>query len=158
MNLTGKWNVYIWIYCANSFIDSLYTLPVFQIIVFASVRMKADKPASSSANSPTRANSSSAAVGEAGGKHKSVVKGIILFVTLGCMIFMAATAALSIYDSNKVKDTGVVFVAVYMMIFSAILFCYEVLQTLPMDWLDEIFKQNFGFLYGVIGKCLFIIL
>lgn len=86
------------------------------------------------------------------------VRSLLIITNTGLMVFMAATGALAIYHSTDVQDTGVVFVGIYLMIFAAILFTYEVLQIAPCVALDNLYKKNFGFLYGLIGKCLFLVL
>ena len=44
-----------------------------------------------------------------------------------------------------------------MILFAAIIFLYELIQIRPCGYIDEVWKKNFGFLYGVGGKCCFII-
>ena len=117
--------------------------------------MKNEPQAASPAAQQSSSPSSSAGGGPA---NKAIVQNVVLFVNLGSMIFMAATAALAIYQSNDVDDTGIIFVSMYMMIFSAILFIYEISQVLPFEGLEMIFKKNFGFLFGTIGKSIFTIL
>jgi hypothetical protein len=90
--------------------------------------------------------------------YKSVVKWTFFFVNIGFMLFLAAVGALGIGASNNVDDTGVIFVGIYMILFAAIEFIFEVSQVMPCEALDIIVKRNFGFLYGVIGKGLFITL
>lgn len=81
-----------------------------------------------------------------------------LIMNLGLMIFMAATGALGIGGSDNVDDTGVVFVGIYLIVFAAILTFFEIAQLCPGGRLDEFVKRNFGFLYGNIGKGLFLVL
>jgi hypothetical protein len=90
--------------------------------------------------------------------YKGVVKGIFLTLNLGFMLFLAAVGALGIGASDNVSDTGVIFVGIYMILFAAIVFIFEVSQICPCTALDTIIKRNFGFLYGMIGKGLFICL
>jgi len=79
-------------------------------------------------------------------------------MTLGLMVFMAAVGALGIGKSDSVNDTGVIFVGLYMIVFAAIVFIYEISQILPSKSLDTLMKKNFGFLYGYVGKGLFLLL
>jgi hypothetical protein len=74
------------------------------------------------------------------------------------MVFLAATGALGIQQADGVDDTSVVFVGIYLIMFAAIVFLYEVAQMCPDSSIDIFFKKNFGFLYGIIGKSLFIML
>jgi hypothetical protein len=56
-----------------------------------------------------------------------------------------------------VDDSGKIFVAVYMFFFAALLFAFETVQIRSIEALDHVFRRNFGFLYNVMGKSLFII-
>lgn len=48
---------------------------------------------------------------------------------------------------------------VYMILFSGLLFSFEVLQICSCcETLDILYKKNFGFFYGVIGKASYMIL
>ena len=60
--------------------------------------------------------------------------------------------------SNSINDGAVVFVGLYMILFSAILVGYEFAQFRPDSSLDKLLKKNVGFLYGPIGKSVYIIL
>lgn len=74
------------------------------------------------------------------------------------MVFLAATGALGISSANGIDDTGLIFVGLYLIIFSGLVTVYEVSQVVGNEALDLFMKKNFGFLYGVIGKSLFILL
>lgn len=71
---------------------------------------------------------------------------------------MAATGALGVGSANSINDTGTIFVGIYMVLFAAVLFTFEIAQFCPGSSVDNIMKRNFGFLYGYIGKGLFILL
>lgn len=71
---------------------------------------------------------------------------------------VAATGALGVKDSNSVNDTGVIFVGIYLIVFAAILFAYEMAQICPIEAFDLPMKRNFGFLYGPNGKGLYMLL
>jgi len=49
------------------------------------------------------------------------------------------------------------FVAVYMMLFGALLFSYEVMTLKAVDFIIGPLRKNFGFLFGIKGKSIFII-
>lgn len=83
---------------------------------------------------------------------------IFLVVNLGLMIFMAATGALGIGNANNVNDSGVIFVGIYLIVFAGILTVFEISQLCPGGRLDDFVKRNFGFLYGNIGKGLYLLL
>ena len=63
-----------------------------------------------------------------------------------------------IAGSDSINDSAVVFVGLYMILFSAILVGYELAQCRPASSLDNLLKKNVGFLYGPIGKSVYIIL
>lgn len=136
-----------------------------EFIVF--YRLKNPTAKSSGTSSPTPAPSASsasaakstAAVDTAGEPaYKNTVKYTFFILNLGMMVFLAATGVLGIQQSSGVDDTSVVFVGIYLILFAAIVFLYEVAQMCPESSIDIFFKKNFGFLYGVIGKSLFILL
>ena len=65
---------------------------------------------------------------------------------------MAATGVLGILQADSTDDTGVVFMGLYMIIFSLILAVFEVSQLSPSMGIDNLWKRNFGFLYGPLGR------
>lgn len=50
------------------------------------------------------------------------------------------------------------FVIAYMLFFSILLFAFEAIELRQIEWIDHLFRRNFGFLYGALGKAFFIIL
>lgn len=119
--------------------------------------MRNDPPAAQSSSVDRGASNTGGGASSGEPANKGIVKGICAFVNMGLMVFMAATAALAIYESNNIDDTGVVFVGIYMMIFAFVEFTYEVSQLLPFEALENLFKRNFGFLFGTVGKSIFTI-
>ena len=77
---------------------------------------------------------------------------------MGISVMMAATGALVVAKADGVDDTGIVFIGLYMCLFAAILFCYELIQIKPIEKLDGIYKENFGFLYGPNGRGIYMFL
>jgi hypothetical protein len=59
---------------------------------------------------------------------------------------------------NGVEASGKLFVASYMMFFSLLLFFFELTEIRQIEWLEHMLRRNFGFLYGTMGKSLYIIL
>lgn len=93
--------------------------------------------------------------------YKTIVKGSVAFLNIGMMFFLSVVGALaiaSVNDVNTTEATGLIFVGLYLLIFASILFIYEIIQLLPFEALDLFYKKNFGFLYGPVGKGLFILL
>jgi len=90
-------------------------------------------------------------------KHKKIVQMVFKIVNMAACVMEAACGALGIAHTKSVKETALVFVGLYMILFAAIIFLYEMIQIRPCGYIDEVWKKNFGFLYGVGGKCCFII-
>jgi hypothetical protein len=59
---------------------------------------------------------------------------------------------------DGVDASGKFFIASYMFFFATLLFVFETLEFRKIEWLDNFYKRNFGFLYGALGKAFFIIL
>lgn len=85
-------------------------------------------------------------------KYKGVVKGIFLVINLGLMVMMAATGALGIQGTSSVSDVSTVLVGLYMILFAGLLAVFELIQIYPCSMIDFVYKKNFGFLYGLMGK------
>ena len=90
-------------------------------------------------------------------KHKKIVQMAFKLVNMAACVMEAACGALGIARTKSVQETALVFVGLYMILFAAIIFLYEMIQIRPCGYIDEVWKKNFGFLYGVGGKCCFII-
>ena len=71
---------------------------------------------------------------------------------------MEATAVIGLEYVDGVEASGKLFVAIYMMFFSTLLFCFELTQIRRVEWVEHMLQRNFGFLYGAMGKAFFIIL
>lgn len=81
---------------------------------------------------------------------------------IGIPIILAAAGVLGIKWVNENPNgqnsdvrTQIVFQGIYMIVFGAILFFYEVFSLARVEITDLFMKRNFGFLYGPIGKGLF---
>ena len=90
--------------------------------------------------------------------YKKAVQTFFLIMNLGTAFFMAATGALGVGSADSINDTGNIFVGIYMVLFAAIMFLFEIAQFCPGSSAEVIIKRNFGFLYGTIGKSLYILL
>ena len=85
-------------------------------------------------------------------KFKGVVKAIFLIINMALMVMMSATGVLGIKNSSSVTDVSTVIVGLYMILFAAMLAIFELIQIYPCSAIDFLYKKNFGFLYGMIGK------
>lgn len=90
------------------------------------------------------------------GKNK-IVYWSLKVVTMGLCLLMAATSFVGLSSIKDISATGEIFVAVYMLFFSGLLFIFETVQIRSLELLDNMFRRNFGFLYNTMGKSLFII-
>eukprot|EP01031_Cornospumella_fuschlensis_P043512 gene43512-53200_t len=124
----------------------------------------ADEPdwmKNNNSSTPYAASNSGAPAAGASGEdeppYKATVKSTLLLVNMGAMVFMAATGAIGIANTDSINDTGVIFVGIYMLLFASVQFIFEVAQLCPNSSLNTLMKKNFGFLYGTIGKGLFML-
>ena len=104
-------------------------------------------------NVPLAPNSSNPLLGK-----KQTIFWILKICTIALSALMGVTALMGLWNVRGVEDIGKVFVGVYMLVFSSILCSFEIIQILPWEQLDFLYRRNFGFLYGAKGKSFFIIL
>lgn len=90
------------------------------------------------------------------GKNLCMMGCFVMNTGVGLMV--ATNGALAVGHKDNSNDADVIFIGIYMVIFAAILMVFEVLQLCPVQSLDNIYKRNFGFLYGVFGKCFYLLL
>ena len=60
--------------------------------------------------------------------------------------------------SKSIDDTGAIFVGVYMILFAGVLAFQELSVVIPFEPFLNFMKRNVGFLFGVIGKGMYLIL
>jgi len=72
----------------------------------------------------------------------------ILYFLLGVETFELHFAA---------RNISYIIVAVYMVIFGSILFLYELSRIIPLNMISNLMRGNFGFLYGLLGKGLYVL-
>lgn len=75
---------------------------------------------------------------------------------------MVALAILTILDfaSKNVSLKNVAFkpfLAAYMILFALLLFCYELMWWAPVPAINRTLRKNFGFMYGLKGKGVYMI-
>ena len=86
-----------------------------------------------------------------------VVRHSLKAITMALCVLMFVTACIGIQTINGVNTAGKIFIAIYMLFFSVLLFLFEAIQIHKVEWLDHVYQRNFGFLYGVVGKAFFVI-
>ena len=72
---------------------------------------------------------------------------------------MAALGVLTLmtFANNNNQDAAEGFLAVYMVLFAILLFTYELMWWMPVPWLNKVLRKNFGFMYGLQGKGLYLV-
>lgn len=93
-----------------------------------------------------------------GPKLKWLVKSSFFVINLFFSTLTAITGILAIASFRNINDTAIIFVGLYMILFSAILYAYECVQICPCAFVDNLIKRNTGFLYGIYGKSAYTIL
>lgn len=78
--------------------------------------------------------------------------GFITFWIFGLCVMNSSVAALCISEADGADDTEQVFLGLYMIMFAAIIFLFEISQIGPIKFLDSFYSNNFGFMYNPIGK------
>ena len=73
---------------------------------------------------------------------------------------MAALGVLTLLDANwgNLGDLATTpFLATYMILFSLLLFFYELMWWMPVPVVNRTLRKNFGFMYGLKGKGFYMI-
>jgi hypothetical protein len=105
-----------------------------------------------------QATSESSAASGADVPNKALVQGAFSFMLIATSVLMAFTGAKAILDVDSSNDAGSLFIGLYMFLFAVILFVYEVICIKSVPVIDAFYAKNFGFLYGPIGKGLYLLL
>ena len=64
---------------------------------------------------------------------------------------------LGVYGLIQNSGISEIFVSIYMILFSVLLFCYELMWWMSVDAINKNLRMNFGFMYGIKGKALYLI-
>jgi hypothetical protein len=91
-------------------------------------------------------------------QYKGLLKRIIIFINIFLAFLISSTGALGIGASKSINDTAVVFVGLYLILFSMIIFFYEIMQMFKVKIVDNFLRRNFGFMYGPLGKGCYVVL
>ena len=79
---------------------------------------------------------------------------------MGLSAMMVCLGVFTIIEINKngVGDSmSEPFLAAYMILFAVLLFLYELMWWTPLPGVNKAFRKNFGFLYGLRGKGLYLV-
>lgn len=69
----------------------------------------------------------------------------------------AMMCCLGVYGLIQNSGISEIFVSIYMILFSVLLFCYELMWWMSVDAINKNLRMNFGFMYGIKGKALYLI-
>ena len=70
---------------------------------------------------------------------------------------MIALGVFVIMDNMEFMDFAEWFIGAYMILFAALLFMYEAVWWCTIGSLNKIIRKNFGFMYKIRGKALYLI-
>ena len=81
------------------------------------------------------------------------------FLNIGLAAMMASLGILTLIEIHKngIGDFSEPFLACYMVMFAVLLFVYECMWWKAIPGLNKTLRKNFGFLYGIRGKGLYLI-
>lgn len=93
-----------------------------------------------------------------GGKGGCVLCSLSL-LNMGLAAMMTALGVLTIIQVHRtgIGDLSEPFLAFYMILFAVLLFIYELMWWSPVPKLNKDMRKNFGFMYGLRGKGLYLI-
>jgi hypothetical protein len=96
-----------------------------------------------------------------GGTQKNGIQRLLSVLVIICCGLLMTVAVFGLIDFNyaNVLNYSDLFVSIYMLLFGGLLFTYELMWwgVIPIPALNKSMRKNFGFLYGVKGKALFIV-
>ena len=91
----------------------------------------------------------------------SALQAVLSILIIICCGLLITVAAFGLIDFNyaNVMNYSDLFVSIYMILFGSLLLTYELIwwSLLPIPALNKSMRKNFGFLYGIKGKSLFVI-
>ncbi|KAL7473513.1 hypothetical protein ACHAXS_013968 [Conticribra weissflogii] len=100
------------------------------------------------------ANPNSSATSNAPRKNSNWIQRILSILCMGLAAMMCCLGVFGILEHGELSE---IFVSIYMILFSILLFCYELMWWTSIDKINRNLRMNFGFLYGVKGKAAYLI-
>jgi hypothetical protein len=89
--------------------------------------------------------------------YKQVILSLYV-INLTLMLMLSSTGAAAIKIVDQINDTGVIFIGLYMILFSIIFMVFETFVILYRVQRVAIFyKKNFGFFQGPLGRSAFLV-
>lgn len=90
--------------------------------------------------------------------RSKLYQSLISLLLIGLCVSMSALGVLVLMENWKVNEFEEWFVAAYMVLFSVLLFLYEAMWWCTVGPLNRVLRKNFGFMYKIYGKALYLIL
>eukprot|EP00541_Cyclophora_tenuis_P012259 CAMPEP_0116557906 /NCGR_PEP_ID=MMETSP0397-20121206/9511_1 /TAXON_ID=216820 /ORGANISM="Cyclophora tenuis, Strain ECT3854" /LENGTH=186 /DNA_ID=CAMNT_0004083437 /DNA_START=33 /DNA_END=593 /DNA_ORIENTATION=- len=116
-------------------------------------------PAPTATPTPAPAHTSrGGVVGGGRGRNSWTLAGLSV-IDIGLSLLMASLGVLTIlsFKTFAARDISEGFLAGYMIIFALLLFAYEIMWWSAIPSINKSLRKNFGFLYGLRGKGLYLI-
>jgi COPI associated protein len=84
---------------------------------------------------------------------------MLSLMNMGLAALMTALGVLTLIEVHNAgfRDLSEPFLASYMILFALLLFLYEIMWWSPFPSMNKSMRKNFGFMYGLRGKGLYII-
>mmetsp|Transcript_23165 Transcript_23165/g.37753 ORF Transcript_23165/g.37753 Transcript_23165/m.37753 type:complete len:208 (+) Transcript_23165:79-702(+) len=79
---------------------------------------------------------------------------LLSLFSIGLSAMMCCLGVFGIIEHSEIAE---IFVSVYMILFAVLLFLYELMWWKSIDSVNQNLRKNFGFLYGIRGKALYLI-
>mmetsp|Transcript_24800 Transcript_24800/g.52856 ORF Transcript_24800/g.52856 Transcript_24800/m.52856 type:complete len:202 (-) Transcript_24800:165-770(-) len=79
---------------------------------------------------------------------------LLSLFSMGLSAMMCCLGVFGIMDKTELPE---IFVSLYMILFAVLLFLYELMWWTSIDAVNKNLRMNFGFLYGVKGRALYLI-
>ena len=87
------------------------------------------------------------------GKTNCLQRFLSIF-SIGLAAMMTCLGVFGIIERGELAE---IFVSIYMILFAVLLFMYELMWWTNIDSINKNMRTNFGFLYGIKGKALYLI-
>mmetsp|Transcript_34152 Transcript_34152/g.38859 ORF Transcript_34152/g.38859 Transcript_34152/m.38859 type:complete len:204 (+) Transcript_34152:154-765(+) len=93
------------------------------------------------------------------GNKSGMILTVLSVLNIAMAALMTALGVLTLLSFGKPfrEVLSEAFLAVYMILFAGLLCVYEVMWWMSMPKINKIFRKNFGFMYGLRGKGLYLI-
>mmetsp|Transcript_21618 Transcript_21618/g.32847 ORF Transcript_21618/g.32847 Transcript_21618/m.32847 type:complete len:201 (-) Transcript_21618:212-814(-) len=99
-------------------------------------------------------NANAAGMSNDSGSKTNWFQRLLSLFSIGLAAMMCCLGVFGIMEQTELAE---IFVSIYMILFSVLLFLYELMWWYSIDSVNVNLRKNFGFMYGVRGKALYLI-